>query len=708
MQKKRLISLIIPLFLSIGFFILKSSNVIDLIELKSLDLRQQKKPISPSDPDTLILLLDEATLEAMEPVAGRWPWKRELWGELTEFLAQSGAKFIIYDFLFTELESPRDDSGNLNPSDQKFAEATAMAGNVVHAFQMYEDIEDEKNKGLLHRPLPQDFLEQHSRKIDHLKQKNNIFYLPINELYQNSIATGFVEFEPDFDGVYRRAQLIREYQGVHFPSLALTPFWGKSKISKHETTFKLDSLNIPVESNGDYLINIKNKFETLSLSGVFQTLIKIKKGESDQFLFDPNQVKNKTIFIGASAAALQDLKTTSVESRSPGVYLHASILDNILKNEFIHKVKEIHPLWIVIVINILISYFIFYHSVYLQLIFSILPLSLYLYSSFYFFNKQLLLIPLAYPLLSMLSNILTGFIYMTFTEGAEKRKVRKMLGQYVSPAVLKEVMDKKQNLTAEVGKKENLTILFSDVRGFTTFSEGNSSEQVVEMLNYYLDKMVDLVFQNNGTLDKFIGDAVMAFYGAPIRDVNHAESAVKTCLQMKKALIEVNDYFKSKNWPEFEIGIGLNTGDVILGNIGSSKKLDYTVIGDNVNLASRMEGLTKPYHCKILISQSTFDQLNGTYPCRIIDLVRVKGKLRPIAIYEPLEIALAQEAALIYQQAFEHYLKQEWSEAMNLYCKWAQFFEEDEYSTMMIERCEEFIKNSPGAEWDGVFVMTSK
>jgi adenylate cyclase len=239
------------------------------------------------------------------------------------------------------------------------------------------------------------------------------------------------------------------------------------------------------------------------------------------------------------------------------------------------------------------------------------------------------------PLAALALSLMGSFVYLSATEGREKRKVRRMLGQYVSPHVLSELVDRAGDvIRAEVGAREHVTLLFSDIRGFTTISENMEPDRIVSMLNRYFSLWSDVIFKYDGTIDKFVGDAVMALWGAPLRVEDHARKAVLAACEMVHRLPELNRELEAEGYQPLHIGIGINTGEAILGNIGSERKLDYTVIGDTVNLASRVEGLTKQYACDILITEFTYEELGGEVPCLPIDEVKVKGKDIPVKIFK--------------------------------------------------------------------------
>jgi adenylate cyclase len=327
--------------------------------------------------------------------------------------------------------------------------------------------------------------------------------------------------------------------------------------------------------------------------------------------------------------------------------------------------------------------------------------------------EQNIVLDMVAPTVSIIVAWMCTFAFLSITEGKDKKKIKRMLSQYVSPSILATLIDKspKDILKAEVGTKENLTILFSDIRGFTSISERLAAEQVVELLNGYLSGMVDVIFEHEGTLDKFIGDAIMAFWGAPIKIDDHGLKAVLAALDMRRQLVIFNQGLVANGGFPIDIGIGIHTGTVILGNIGSEKKLDYTVIGDNVNLASRMEGLTKTYGSPILITESTYDEVKLTIPCRIVDMVRVVGKEQGVKIYEPLDMqhdTHNNKIVSISATGFDHYLKQNWEKAISCYIEILSLREDDMVSKLFIARCEEYKTAKLPSNWDGIYTMLKK
>ena len=724
------IALSVALLVNVGFHL----GLFDGMELKAFDMRA-KYSSTQSSSDVAIILVDEASLRGMNPIVGRWPWPRSVHADVVEFLTMSGAKAIVFDILFTENErvfkSPK---GVLSASDKSLVDATAAAGNVYHAAQIVIDEEDEYNKTLLNRPIPRDFTEHFSMQVKGMPGSgHNNFYIPFKELYTASHGIGIVEFLPDADGIYRRTKLFRHYHGNYFPVLPIAPLLDSLKpesVRQNGNEIVLDgirldgiqqegqtqakTLTIPLQKDGTYLIKMHNDFKPFSMSGVLASIQKIKDGDVEGLPVNPDEFRDKVVFIGGSAVGIEDLKPTSMGGGIPGVYLHASAYSNIVRGDFMKYSGTLVTSLSILLFAVLVTIAILgsRNTINYQIGAPFLLAFVYMAISVWGFRHNILLDMVA-PTLSIIISWMSSFAFLSFTEGKDKRKIKKMLSQYVSPSILTLLIDKSPQdvLKAEVGSKENLTILFSDIRGFTSISERLQAEQVVELLNGYLSEMVDVIFKHEGTLDKFIGDAIMAFWGAPIKVSDHGMRAVLAALDMTRQLEIFNQGLVAKGGMPLAIGIGINTGEVILGNIGSEKKLDYTVIGDNVNLASRMEGLTKAYGCSVLVTEVTYKEIMAVIPCRLIDMVKVVGKQQGIKIYEPLAVQKSAETdhmAALSEAGFNHYLKREWDAAIKRYSEILAVKPEDKTSQIFITRCEGYKITEPPAEWDGIFTMRRK
>ncbi len=711
-----LIALIIGIVVSSLFY----SGALARLEWISYDLRMRyHQEESTVHPQVAVVLIDEASLQAMDPLVGRWPWPRSVYSELLEFFAMGGARAVAFDILFPE----RDTQGGVTengygPNDQSFIDATAAAGSVIHAMQVMRELDSSAHSTTLNRPIPEAFVQQHaiSSAVDFPDYGNNDYLLPIEGLAQAAAGIGIVEIDPDDDGVYRRIRPFSVYQGNVFPSLGMAPLFDGGTVHFNGDHITTDNgMVLPLDEDGFYPIKMEGRFEPYSISGILATIQNLKSGDVENLLVDPYEFEDKVVFIGASAIGVQDIKATPMSAKTPGVFLHASMASSLLKGASLQPPSATVTVLLIIGFTLLttVGILLFSHSHSFQQ--ALLPLMLAVcyggWSIWEFGNGRVY--EMIAPLLAIALSWLGSSSYLVFTEGKDKRRVRNMLSQYVSPAVLATVVDKYENqIQAEVGKRENLTILFSDIRGFTATSETVEAERVVEMLNTYFSAMTDVIFDYEGTLDKFIGDAIMAFWGAPILHADHADRGVMAALTMQRALVKVNEELTAIGLPSVTIGIGLNSGDVILGNIGSARKLDYTIIGDNVNLASRLEGLTKYYGVPLIISENTHAQLQQSIPCAVVDMVRVKGKTVPIRLYSPLAlpdddeatVQTARRVAELSHQAFDSYLAQRWDDAIALY-------EQLPYETLkkvFITRCQEYLLHPPTEGWDGAYTMNRK
>lgn len=709
---------------------LQAAGWLEELEWKTFDVRARLVRSSTPPPESIaIILIDEASLEMMNPLVGRWPWPRSIHADTIDFLASAGARWIVYDVLFTENEKdPASTPQRLAANDQRLVAAAAAAGNLVSAVQMVRDQPDSFNETLLNRPLPENFKQRFSLRIKRAQRENdasNKAYLPFRELLEKTAAIGLVDFAPDRDGVYRRAELVRTYDGEIYPSLALAALkdrWSPAALTDDWLLMQSQSenvkLKIPLVSNGQYLLNPYKEFATYSMSGLLLTMQKLRQGQIENLPLDPAVFNDKIVFVGASAVGVEDLKATSFGFLQPGVFLHAAIAGNVLEKDFLREPGMIVELIMLVLFSVLLPLTVLLGRNNRWRV--IAPLFLYtvLLLGIYQAFVQGIVLAGVLPVTGMSLAWLGALARLSATEGRDKRRIRAMFGQYVSPQILESLTANAARglLQAEIGRREHLTILFSDIRGFTSLSEQMAPEDVVEILNGYFRGMVDIIFLRKGTLDKFIGDAIMAFWGAPLRIEQPARQAVTAAMEMVKWLETYNEGLIDRGIAPLEIGIGLHSGSVVLGNIGSEKKLDFTIIGDNVNLASRLEGLTKNYGSRLLISETTQREIGDDFICRVLDSVRVKGKNRPIRIFEVLAVpaddpdtrSVAQKRAKITARAFECYLQQDWESAIVAYAALSEFSGCDPLTPLFVTRCQIYQQQGPGKDWDGVYQMTTK
>ena len=713
LKRNRIVANTAIIAISVGLVIvLMLSGVLQRAERITYDQRMRIfRADAPLHPDLAVILIDEVSLQTMGPVVGRWPWPRQLYASLIEFFALGGAKAVCFNILFSEHQMGDNGDEVLSDDDLRFIEWTAISDNVFHAMQVIR--ETHENSGV-NKPLPPDFIERFTltNATDITDVGGNNYLLPIPGLYQNAHGVGIVGIESDFDGVYRRIKLFRTYEEGVFPSMGIAPLLSDVAIKEEAGRIHIGGVTLPLDEQGNYLFNMVGRIDPYSISGIFASIEALQQGKAENLLVYPDEFTDKIVFIGSSAIGLQDARATPLSTKTPGVFMHASVASNFLQKDFLQPVASYWTVLLVIFFAVATTLSLqLIKRIWLQVSVPFLIGTVYTGWSIYAFSNNHVY-PIIAPLSALLIAWLASVLYLIFTEGKDKLRVRTMLSQYVSPAMLAEVVDHYEDqLTAGVGKRENLSILFSDVRSFTSISESRSAEEVVNLLNTYLEVMVDIIFRYHGTLDKFIGDAVMAFWGAPIRVTDHADRAVKAALTMANEMPQVNKLLAESGYPSIAIGLGIDTGDVVLGNIGSTKKLDYTIIGDSVNRASRLESLTKMYGCPIIISEFTRQALTASIPCATVDMVRVKGRQEPLRIYWPLclpdseKLDEATRIARITEEAFDNYLQKKWQKSIDLY---RTLPDDSPLCRVFEQRCSEFDRNPPDKEWNGVYTMTTK
>ncbi|MEN0057702.1 MAG: adenylate/guanylate cyclase domain-containing protein [Bdellovibrio sp.] len=421
-------------------------------------------------------------------------------------------------------------------------------------------------------------------------------------------------------------------------------------------------------------------------------------------------LKDRILLIGATATGVYDLRVTPFEKNFPGPEIHAQALAQLYEQQFLRpweREAQIMP-WIILLLGLLLSVLLTWTGAVSGLLISGLALILIEVVDFVLFLKMQMLLSVLLPLFLL---IVLNFVIQTFkylTEEKKKKELKTTFAKYVSPAIVDEVLKAPENLELG-GRKQRMTVFFSDVRGFTTLSETLDPQKLSEVLNRYLTPMTEIVFHNKGTLDKYMGDAVMAFFGAPIPYENHAQEACRTALQSLRKLEQLRAEFQKEGLPPLDMGIGINTGEMSVGNMGSRIVRNYTVMGDAVNLGSRLEGINKEYGTRVIISEFTYEDVKDRFVCREIDKVKVKGKNKPVRIYELIAEGKVetsrQEMLSSFDAAYASYQNGDFKQALS---QFEMLSEKDPVSAVYKERCHEFISNPPSSDWDGVFVMNRK
>lgn len=723
--KKKHSILVIGLVFIVGLVVMVG-GLLEPLERKSIDLRLRawRQDTAPEVPIALILV-DDASLDALAPMVGRWPWPRQVHGQLIDFLALCGARAVVVDLLFSEIQNGAQLSAvSTRDDDRILSVATAQAGNVYHALQLVHRKEGPEHEAGEAATLSADFMQRFGLTLSGGAEPDyQEAYPPFAELYSGAKGMGVISFSADSDGVFRRERLAFTHQNHHFGALGLAPaldLLGIERLVQEDKALALETAGggrrrIPLDDEQLYRINPYGRYEAYSYSGVYLSARQFFNGQFAQLPVDPARFEDRVVFIGASAGGIGDLKATALDTRTPGVFLHAAVLANLLGEDYL----LFTPLWADAVIALLLLVLtvaaVFHRSSYPQKIGWPLVLAVGYTALAFGAMGGNWMVSLWPPLTVMMMGFLTAMTVLSFGHGRERRRIRRILGQYVSPAVLSTVLTThaEDGLRAEVGSHEELTLFFSDLRGFTAITERYPVETVVEALNAYLSRMVSIIFAQGGTLDKFIGDAIMAFWGAPLKDEGQHRHAIAAALKMQAAMDQLNREGRHRGYPHLRMGIGIHSGEVILGNIGSSKKLDYTVIGDSVNFTARLESLTKFYQADILISEATHRHVADDFCCRPVDRVCVQGKTEPIQIYEVLDLADTKNEnlrhlATLSLHGFQQYQERNFNGALELYEKIRHRYPQDAIGPLFAERCRLYLNSPPPAQWQGEYVCESK
>ena len=579
------------------------------------------------------------------------------------------------------------------------------------------------------------------------------WYFNIPEIQSQSQNAGFFTTEPDPDGVIRKPPLILRTGMQYMPSIALQAYLTATnrqtdiRVGPLPRESKIDDKNlegvkqffisdsdgndvfqVPVDPQGRMLINYAGPNHMFayasiadllddSLPNVAVTQRILKNGHyrvATHRIAKATFFKNKILFLGATAIGIFDMRNTPFDGDFPGVETHANVVDNLLRQDFLRRdVREARVMpWVVLILGVLMAMALAQFGALAGMIITAVVLAGVLFADRQFLFGKGIVTSIMLPLGEVFMLYVAMTFYKYITEERAKKELRGTFSKYVSPAIVNEILKDPKNLELG-GRKERVTIFFSDVRGFTTISEKLDPRALSDLLNSYLTPMTELVFQNRGTLDKYMGDAIMAFFGAPIHYPDHAKYACQCALQSLEKLDQLKTEYRKKRLPLIDIGIGLNTGECSVGNMGSQTVRNYTVMGDAVNLASRLESINKTYGTRIIISEFTHIDVKDDFICREIDRVRVKGKLHPVKIFElMMERERTQnnviEIAQYFAEGYNLYQQRNFNDAIEFFQKAIDRRPDDSTAKIYIERCQEFLNTPPPENWDGVYVMKTK
>lgn len=670
----------------------------------------------PHNQNVVIVDIDETSIKSL----GQWPWSRDKLAKILENLTLANVGIVGLDIVFAEEDrtSPHKILQDLKiykkdvPNyDLEFANVVEYSP-VILGYQF--DLVKKDNANAKVPQIPAIFIEKdkpQDNKSYLIEAYNTILNIP--QIQDKAYSSGFFNNIPDDTGIIRSVPLIISYDDTIYPSLALEVIRVINDTQKVVVQYDengisnivLDDISIPTDRYGRMLINFRGperSFKYISAIDIYNNS------------FDKSEIDGKIVLIGTSAAGLFDLRATPFDSIFPGVEVHANIIDNILMQDFIYKASWLDGanILIIFVLSIIIvmltTYTTFWANPIIFISFSTSYLFL-VYNLLFDYGIVLnILFPIATVLIASIMTTLFDYFYNIKKEEAIKAKFASKVSKNVMDDILKNI--DKNEFSA---KSKEVTIFFSDIRGFTNISEKLDAKELISFLNRYMQPMSEIIIKYQGTIDKFIGDAIMAYWNAPIDIKNHCDLALKASLEQLEVLEKLNVELQKENLPKIDIGIGLNTGTVIVGEMGSSLRSDYTVIGDTINLGSRVESLCKYYDSKLNISNFTKDKLQEKYIFRFLDLVKVKGKNEPVEIWQVLGKGEAKESLKeeldLYHKAIEFYKNSDFINALEIF----ESLENNENKTnkniykIYITRCKEFIKTPP-KNFDRVYEHTTK
>jgi adenylate cyclase len=644
-MKQIFIKFFIYLFSSIIITILLSAvyiyipNKINSFDNNIRDLYFLYRGELPKNDNVIIVDIDERALSRF----GQWPWSRDLVSKLVQNINDAGAAVIGFDIIFAEKDktSPNEVIKNLNidtnnldiPNyDEIFANTLKSTPSILgYQFQLIETqfVRDKTPN------IPAIFIEKNKNNQNDLITKAHGAILNIPLLQNSGYSSGFINNIPDISGVTRSVPLLIQSKNQIFPSLALEIIRNIMGVSKVIVNYDqngvenivLGDLTIPTDSYGRLLINYRGYEKHFTYISAYDILYN---------KFDKNLIDGKVVLIGTSAAGLFDLRATPFESIFPGVEIHANAIDNILLEDFIATPSWIHGanLLHIFILSFIILVFVGFSIWYIYLPFILLLVWQDIYFTYWALFTKGIVLNLFFPFLAILFSLLLAIVIKYFFQIKQNQLIKLKFSSKVSNNVMDALLKTNQTNILQTQEKE-ITVFFSDIRDFTRISEQFSNPApLVSYLNNYINPMSDIITKYQGTIDKYIGDSIMAYWNAPLNTPDHCTKAVDSAIEQIKLLKKINKQLEQKNMPLLNIGIGIHTGNAIVGEIGSVSRSDYTIIGDTVNTASRLENLCKQYKTNIIISDAVKNQLTKEYNFNSLGEVHVKGKQTAIKIYE--------------------------------------------------------------------------
>lgn len=711
-------------------------------ELKSYDFKVRSRGVRPITNQVVIVAIDDKSLQE----EGRWPWPRTKMAKLIDRLSEAGAAVIGVDFFFVQKDAyvpfqavkraimKMDMAGlsrenmlqllqEVGDSDKHFAKSIANSGRTVLAFFVHGSEENAEEAAQKMDPLLQELLPFFEYPIvQRFDDPENP--VPLRPIYAMGVSlpeltgaansSGYVSFVPEVDGIVRWVPMVMQYQQGLYPPLSMQILQQATQmpIGVVIAPYGVDGILlgkalIPTSEIGDFLVNYYGPAHTFTHYSATDILSGKTRAED---------LQGKIILVGATAIGTHDLHTTPFGPLYPGVEVHATMIENILNSDFLNRPDWFTVLDIAMILGsgLILGIASLYFGAVITSLFLLFGVAGYLIMDFYIFSRMGLWVNTIYPVFTQIF-VYTGTTLWKFAyEEKQKRFIQKAFSKYLSPVMVEELV-KNPKLLESGGEELVMTVSFSDMKGFTAISESMSYLEISKYMNEYFTEMTAIILEEEGTVTQYAGDLIMAIYGAPIHCPDHAQRSVKVALKMGQRLKELNEIWAKRGLPELGVRTGINTDKMFFGNLGSQQIFYYSVIGDSVNTAARLETANKQYDTSIMISEFTYKKLeDGVFETRILDIIKMKGKTKAMKVYEVYgETGDEMDSEKLkyyhlYEEGFESYLSKDFISARRKFESALLIKPDDKAAIRMVERVIGLDPAKLPDDWDGTFVMTTK
>jgi len=683
------------------------AGLLDRIEAVTWDWRVRTLAAAGEATDLIrVVMIDQTSLDwAENQFDVAWPWPRPVYEPLLDFCRRGGAKAVIFDMVFTERsETPEDDDA--------FGKAIARTEAFVAALPLGDKQGIDTNWPAHVPPASTALSVDRSSETRAVLQAATVprASFPIAEVATNATMLGNIYASPDPDAVFRRIPLFRFFDGNLVPAFGLAALLVSTptlELELEDDGLRIGDILAPLDSEGRAILRYRGPTRThkaINAADLIRSELRLLEGKEP--VISPDTLKNTYVFLGVTATGLMDLKPTPVGRTYPGVEIQATLLDNLLSRDLLRLAPASVSVSVVLILSLLAgiagrSCRNSWQTFGAFALFLPIPFALGVVA-----YQNGVWLPVVVQEFGVTIGLVVAAVVNYAVEGRQKRFIKGAFKQYLSPAIIEQLVSNPAQL-ALGGEKRELSILFSDIEGFTSISEGLSPEHLTALLNEYLTAMTDIIMEEGGTIDKYEGDAIIAFWNAPLELPDHACRAVRAALRCQQKLSEIRPALSDKFGKTVYARTGVNTGPVVVGNMGSNQRFDYTFLGDAGNLASRLEGINKQFGTYLIISETTLKQLDDSFAAREISQVRVVGRREPVRIFAPMfrnDFEAEREYLDAFEKALRLYYDGNFREAEDAFRALA---DTDPPAECYARRCAALIRNPP-SDWSGVWDMTEK